>query len=59
MLDFILFIFIKYCLILFFWKIGLISLYILNNPYDEVVKRLKDSKITDNSIGFDLDESDD
>ena len=36
-----------------------ISLYILNNPYDEVVKRLKDSKITDNAIGFDLDESDD
>jgi hypothetical protein len=36
-----------------------ISLYILNNPYDEVVKRLKDSKITDNSIGFDLDGSDD
>lgn len=34
-----------------------ISLYILDNPYDEVLKRLKDSKITDNSIGFDLDES--
>jgi AAA+ superfamily predicted ATPase len=36
-----------------------ISLYILNNPYDEVIKRLKGSKITDNSIGFDLDGNDD
>jgi GTPase SAR1 family protein len=36
-----------------------ISLYILDNPYDEVIKRLKNSKITDNSIGFDLEQSDD
>ncbi len=31
-----------------------ISLYILDNPYDEVISRLKQSKLTDNSIGFDL-----
>lgn len=36
-----------------------ISLYILDNSYDEVIKRLKGSKITDNSIGFDLDGNDD
>jgi GTPase SAR1 family protein len=33
-----------------------ISLYILDNPYDEVIGRLKKSKITDNTIGFDLNE---
>jgi GTPase SAR1 family protein len=33
-----------------------ISLYILDNPYDEVIGRLKSSKITDNTIGFNLNE---
>lgn len=33
-----------------------ISLYILDNPYDEVITRLKKSKITDNPIGFNLNE---
>jgi AAA+ superfamily predicted ATPase len=33
-----------------------ISLYILDNPYEEVIGRLKKSKITDNTIGFNLDE---
>jgi AAA+ superfamily predicted ATPase len=33
-----------------------ISLYILDNPYDEVIVRLKKSKITDNPIGFNLNE---
>ena len=29
-----------------------ISLYILNNPYDEVLKRLKSKKIVENGFGF-------
>lgn len=33
-----------------------ISLYILDNPYEEVISRLKKSKITDNPIGFNLNE---
>ena len=33
-----------------------ISLYILKNPYDETVKRLKKSKITDEKIGFNISE---
>lgn len=33
-----------------------ISLYILDNPYNEVISRLKKSKITDAQIGFDLEE---
>lgn len=33
-----------------------ISLYILGNDYNEVIGRLKKSKITDSSIGFNLDE---
>ncbi len=33
-----------------------ISLYILDNPYEEVIGRLKKSKITDSGIGFDLNE---
>lgn len=35
-----------------------ISLYILNNPYDEVVKRLRSKKIVGNGFGFNT-ESDD
>jgi energy-coupling factor transporter ATP-binding protein EcfA2 len=35
-----------------------ISLYILDNPYDEVISRLKKSKIMDNAIGFDLNGDD-
>jgi hypothetical protein len=31
-----------------------ISLYILKNPYDETIKRLKNKKIADERIGFDL-----
>lgn len=34
-----------------------ISLYILGNAYDEVIPRLKKSKITDNHIGFSLNEN--
>lgn len=34
-----------------------ISLYILGNSYNEVISRLKKSKITDNSIGFDLNDN--
>ena len=33
-----------------------ISLYILDNPYEEVIGRLKKSKITDSGIVFDLNE---
>jgi hypothetical protein len=36
-----------------------ISLYILDNPYDEVISRLKKSKIMDNAIGFDLNGEED
>jgi GTPase SAR1 family protein len=36
-----------------------ISLYILDNPYDEVISRLKKSKIMDNTIGFDLNGEED
>jgi len=35
-----------------------ISLYILNNQYDEVIKRLKNSKLNEAPIGFDLDDDD-
>jgi hypothetical protein len=31
-----------------------ISLYILKNPYDETIKRLKNKKIADERMGFDL-----
>ena len=33
-----------------------ISLYILKNPYDETIKRLKKSKITDERMGFNLND---
>ena len=36
-----------------------ISLYILDNSYDEVISRLKKSKIMDNTIGFDLNGEED
>jgi hypothetical protein len=36
-----------------------ISLYILDNPYDEVISRLKKSKIMDSAIGFDLNGEED
>jgi GTPase SAR1 family protein len=36
-----------------------ISLYILDNQYDEVISRLKKSKIMDSAIGFDLNGDED
>lgn len=33
-----------------------ISLYILDNEYKDVIKRLKNSRITDSNIGFNLDD---
>jgi hypothetical protein len=35
-------------------KEAFISLYILKNPYDETIKRLKNKKIADERIGFDI-----